>query len=153
MNSNWNVLVPYIFTATDYVILVFILSALFGMYNGIEISHPIYALLFANLCAAAASTLFNIVSFVFVEIELYVRISNASNGWYLVFHCFAWCGTSILRYIYILHSEWIDLKFPEQRKLSFIAILGVILSYLVCFAPVIAILINLGEKIRTLNLF
>ena len=147
MDFGWANLVPYIFPVTDYLILFLVLSAIYGMYNGIEISHPLYAVLFTNLCAALASTIFNIVTFVFIEIELYVRISNASNGWYLVFHCFSWCGTSILRYIYILHNEWIHLKFPDHRVLSLVAVFGVISSYLICITPAVGFLIYLGKTI------
>ena len=129
----------------EFASLICLLSGIYGMFHGIEVCHPIYAVLFTNLVSALLSTILNLVLFTNLEIETYVRFANASNGWYLVFHCNAWCITSILRYLYILHSDWVDTNFPSQKKLAKLTVAITFLSYVVLISPMIAISINLGK--------
>ena len=137
----WNALIVF----PDCTSLVCLLAGICGMFQGIEVCHPIYAVLFTNLVSALLSTILNLVLFTNLEIETYVRFANASNGWYLVFHCNAWCITSILRYLYILHSDWVDTNFPSQKKLAKLTVAITFLSYVVLISPMIAISINLGK--------
>ena len=129
----------------EFASLICLLSGIYGMFQGIEVCHPIYAVLFTNLVSALLSTILNLVLFTNLEIETYVRFANASNGWYLVFHCNAWCITSILRYLYIFHNDWIDKKFPCQKKLAQLAAFFAFLSYFILISPLVSISITLGK--------
>ena len=145
----WNTLILF----PDCTSLVCLLAGICGMFQGIEVCHPIYAVLFTNLVSALLSTILNLVLFTNLEIETYVRFANASNGWYLVFHCNAWCITSILRYLYILHSDWVDQNFPSQKKLAKLTVVITFLSYVVLISPMIAISINLGKFYMSIFLY
>jgi hypothetical protein len=34
-----------------------------------------------------------------------------------IFHSTCWCVLSIMRYVYIVHKDWLEAKFPENKKL------------------------------------
>jgi hypothetical protein len=55
------------------------------MYHGIEIGHPIYAVLFANIGLAAASAVVNVVSVFAVDSDVFLVVANASNTWCLFY--------------------------------------------------------------------
>ena len=47
----------------ELVSLLCLISAIYGMFQGIEIGHPIYAVLFTNLVVATTSTILNMFLF------------------------------------------------------------------------------------------
>ena len=149
MNSTldefWNPYLTLFIIFPDISNLIFLTFALFGMYNGIEISHPVYAVLFTNISVATISALINILSIQWVDITVFLVIANASNTWYMIFHCVTWSVTSVLRYIYILHGEWIEEKFPDQRTLTTTSILAVLVIFAVLLTPLISTIIPLGK--------
>jgi hypothetical protein len=64
---------------------------------------------------------------------------------FLSFHCISWCMTSILRYLYILHSNWINVNFEDQRKLSALSLLFVFVTFIAVMVPLGAVLVSLGK--------
>ena len=78
MNStdNMNILL----VAPEYINIFFITSCIIVMYKSIEICHPIYAILFTNLSVALLTTFTNIVNYVYLETELFIRLSNGAGG-------------------------------------------------------------------------
>jgi len=66
------------------------LLGLLGMYFGIQISHPVYSILFANLFVSFAGTSLNIALFAFASFKSYARISLISNVFCNIFHCSCW---------------------------------------------------------------
>ena len=152
MNSTFDVdLQPYLtlsIIVPDLANLLFLTSALFGMYNGIEISHPVYAVLFSNLSLATLSAVINISSINWVDISVFLIIANASNTWYMIFHCVTWSVTSILRYFYILHGQWIDKTFPDQKTLTTVSILAVFAIFSLLLTPLISIITHLGKHFK-----
>ena len=67
----------FLFICPEFINLVCFVSGISGMYRSIEIGHPVYAVLFTNISAALLSSVINIANFYFVEIELFIRLSNA----------------------------------------------------------------------------
>ena len=102
-NAILSLTITSILVAPEFVNLIFLIIGIYGMQKGIEISHPLYAILFLNLITSLAVTLINISAFPFTQSEQYVIVSNSMNGSSLVFHCNCWCVTSIMRYLYIVH--------------------------------------------------
>jgi hypothetical protein len=49
---------------------------LFQMYHGIEISHPVYTILFTNLCVAFSSSFVGIMSFFYLTDNSYILGKN-----------------------------------------------------------------------------
>jgi hypothetical protein len=78
--------------------------------------------------------------------DRYFGYSNGCNGIFLSFHCSVWCITSPLRYIYVLHSDWIDAKFADQRKLSVISVAGVFTLFAILVLPPVAIAVSFGKS-------
>ncbi len=55
--------------------LSFLSIGMFAMYLGIQINHPIYALLFINLTFPAVATIMNFLALAFLPFRLWVRLS------------------------------------------------------------------------------
>jgi hypothetical protein len=128
----------------EYANLLLFIVGIFGMFNGVEISHPIFSVLFTNVVIGLISTFSNIFGFIFLKFDHYIGYSNGCNGIFLSFHCSVWCITSILRYIYILHSDWIDEKFADQRKLSVISVASVFILVAILVLPPVAFAVSFG---------
>jgi len=105
----------------EYFNLVFLLLGIYGMYQGIEIQHPLYAMIFLNLIVALFFTLLDLAVFFFLSTDRFVSILNASSTVALFFHCTCWCVTSIIRYLYIVHENWIHIVVPSHQKQCFLA--------------------------------
>ena len=148
----WSPYLIIFITIPDIANLLFLTIGLFVMYNGIEIRHPIYAVLFVNILVAALSALINIVCINLVDKSIFLVIANASNTWYMLFHCTTWSVTSVLRYLYILHDRWIDKTFPDQRRLTSVSILAVFLIFFAVLTPFICIILSLGKQLKVINL-
>jgi hypothetical protein len=121
------------------------------IYLEIEISHPVYALLFGNLVVALASSCLNALVFPFVtEIE-YFKLANSNNTIYLVFYFSTWCILSILRYTYIIHENWLHEKFPETRTISILVCLGVVSVFAACSATIVGPFLAFGFSNTAVN--
>ena len=138
----------------EYANLLLFIVGIFGMFNGVEISHPIFSVLFTNVVIGLISTFSNIFGFIFLKFDHYIGYSNGCNGIFLSFHCSVWCVTSILRFIYVLHIGWIDKRFPNQNKLTAISVASVYLLFAILVLPVAGTAISLGKnKFKCIQLF
>jgi len=99
--------------------------------------------------AALISSIVNIASWLNLDLEMFIRISNVSNALSIFFHCQSWCISSVLRFLYIKHSNWIDENYPDQKKLRNHGIIGLVITYLLLVSPVLVYLLYLG----TFNFF
>ena len=57
-----------------------------GMYQGIEIAHPVYSVLFLNLCFNFGVTLINLVLVIVVPLNAWVRTTINTNFCGMLFH-------------------------------------------------------------------
>ena len=146
-SSNFLIGVPLIIP--ECINLCLLIISIVVVYHGIEISHPIYAVMFCNLVVAFFSTIVNLIAFFSCEVELFVRLNNANNALCLLFHCNAWVAKSLLRYIYIVHGSWIDEKFSNQAKLTRVAITLTFLFCAILTLPWMTLLYVLGEYFLT----
>jgi len=99
----------------EYFNLFFLSCGLYGMYQGIDILHPLYAVLFLNLVASLLTTMLDITAFFFVLTVHYILFSNVINSLSLLFHCTSWCVTSVLRFVYIIYGDWFNNLIPSQK--------------------------------------
>ena len=99
----------------EYFNFFFLSCALYGMYQGVEITHPLYAVLFLNLIVPLMATLFHITVFFFIPTATYVFISNPINCVCIFFHCTSWCVASLLRFVYIIYGDWFNNFIPSQK--------------------------------------
>ena len=123
LNSS-SLILQYSLIVPEYVNFPFLLVTIFGMYQGIEIRHPLYAVLFLNLIVAFATTVTHIVGFTVLPIDKFVIVSNLLNSQSLYYHCTSWCVTSVIRYVYIFHEEWIHNLIPSSNMKCFLGLMS-----------------------------
>ena len=67
-----------------------LLISMIGMYYGIEIGHPVYSILFANLFVSFSSSTISILLFTFASLKRFFRLSFVGNVLCNIFHCSCW---------------------------------------------------------------
>jgi hypothetical protein len=105
----------------DFIVL---LIAIYGMYEGIEIRHPVYALLFTNLIFSFVATSINLLAFLVFPFNIWTRIFLYGNLFSTHFHVTSWSIISILRYLYIEHKDWIERRWPNPINLTSTALVA-----------------------------
>jgi len=136
-NNTLTMILQTAMIVPEYFNLVFLLAGIYGMYQGIEIKHPLYAVIFLNLIVALFFTLLDLAVFFFLSTDRFVSILNASSTVALFFHCTCWCVTSIIRYLYIVHENWIHSVVPGHQKQCCLAFgFSFILFFALTFPPV-----------------
>ncbi len=68
---------------TGFVLLGF---GLLGMFNGIEIGHPVYAVLFSNICFNFSTTFFNLILLIVMPFKVWVRATIFTNYLGMLYH-------------------------------------------------------------------
>ncbi len=145
INNEQSLSYPWILVAPEFFNVIFLTVGVYTMYQGIEISHPLYAVLFLNLIVALAATITNMFIFMGLNSDQYVRISNAINGISLGFHCHCWCISSIIRYVYIIYDSWMESR-VSNTKLECAAAIGVtFLSTFTLLIPIFTYAFYLGN--------
>ena len=114
------------------------------MYLGIEIGHPVYATLFCNLVSVLAVCIVEILVLPFlknIRIETFVKSGSAL---YAMFQSVSWLVISVLRYLYIVHNNWLHKNFQSNRTLTALSIGLVYFLYGICLGNLIPVLIYHG---------
>ena len=122
----------------DVLDFILLLIAIYVLYQGIEISHPVYVLLFTNLTFSFVATVINLLALLAFPFNIWTRFSLYSNLFSAHFHVSSWSIISILRYFYIEHKDWIERKWPDPKVLRYIVLAAQFSSF------VAVTLINLG---------
>jgi hypothetical protein len=129
----------------EYLNLFLLSCGIYGMYQGIEISHPLYAVLFQNLIVALISTTLDIIVFWFISNYKYILFANIVNVFSLFFHCTSWCVTSGLRFVYIIYGDWFNNLIPNQKlQSSSVEIMTCSLTVIESL-PTFGVLVSLGN--------
>jgi hypothetical protein len=110
-----------------------LLTEVYYIYKGIEISHPVYGLIFCDLILTLITSLINVVTFPFLNTYQYMILANGNCTICLVIQCCCWCILSVLRYMYITNRTWLENKFPDSKQLIVFSLLGL------CFLVVISL--------------
>jgi hypothetical protein len=129
--------------------LIFLSCGLYGMYQGIEISHPLYAVLFLNLIAPLLTTMLDIIAFFFASTASYIILSNIMNTLSLLFHCTSWCVTSVLRFIYIIYGDWFNNLIWSQKLQCTAAVVMTLTLTAILSIPSFVVLIFYGKSLST----
>ncbi len=108
-------LLQTLYVVPEYFNLFILSCSLYGMYRGVEISHPLYAVLFLNLIIPLMTTILHVTVFFFISTARYVFISNPINCLSVFFHCTSWCVTSVLRFVYIIYGDCLNNFIPSQK--------------------------------------
>jgi hypothetical protein len=129
--------------------LVILLCAIYGMQQGIETQHPLYAVLFLNLLVPAAFTIVDIVGFPFFPLEKYFKLINANSSLSLFFHCTSWCVTSVIRFVYIEYEERIHKFMPSVKSQCVVAVAFAVVAFPFFAFPSFCYALYLGKGISS----
>jgi hypothetical protein len=114
------------------------------MYVGIEIAHPVYAVLFSNLTVTLLSSLIDVFVFPFITILKYAVLVIGNNVTCFLFHCCSWCVLSFLRFLYIVNPDWLHNKFPNAKTLCILAIFSQFSIFLFSYGIVLGTAMYFG---------
>ncbi len=124
--------------------MILLLIGSVQMYNGIEISHPIYSTLFCNMVITLLSSMIDVFVFPLVKNLKYSTLVNGNSVICLLFHFCSWLVLSVLRYLYIIHPDWLHTKFTDARVVSGLATLGVIFIFTCSCSTMLGTLMYFG---------
>ena len=142
--QNGNIEIVFLPVLLELFNLVIMTAGTCLMYLGIEISHPVYGVLFSNLILTIISSLINVLVFPFVKTINYNTLVNGNNSVCLFFQCSCWCVLSALRYLYIIHKTWIHKTFPKTFPLFLLSLFGVVILFSFGSFTMISVAIQLG---------
>jgi hypothetical protein len=114
--------------------LFLFVAGVYGMFQGTDIDHPVYALLFSNLIFPLVATILNFVILIFATFDQWMRGSMITNYLSTHFHLVSWSIISVLRFLYLEHQSWLDSKFPDVKKLQIVSLLAQFGVYLLLLA-------------------
>ena len=129
----------------DYVNLVLLLCGTTGMYQGIEIQHPLYAVLFMNLIVSWISSLLNTITFPFLMTLVHAKITNIGCLFVIFFHGICWLLTAIIRNLYIVHETWLYGKFPNIKVQFCLSVASAVLFTVTLCVPCFGYLLYAGK--------
>ena len=135
--EKWQSLVQIGFCCQELLFLVITVMAVYGLYQGTETQHPLYAVLFFNLAVLLLFTLADLAMAPFLPLEALLRWVNLNNGLSLFFHVTSWCLTSLIRYVYIEHEEWIHDVIPEVKRQCVLSVVVACVAFPVFSAPTV----------------
>jgi hypothetical protein len=55
---------------------------------------------------------------------------NANNWYCIIYHYTSWCVLSVLRYLYIMHNNWLHNKIPEPRTIGNLGVAATFLTFM-----------------------
>lgn len=91
--------------APEIIEFPFLVFALRAMYQGIEIDHPVFALLFYNMSFALICSFANILTLTMFPMETWLRFAFIVNGFFLQFHVICWSIISTLRSVFRFYKS------------------------------------------------
>jgi hypothetical protein len=150
-NSNFSVNISqleneflFVQMSPGFINTMLLSAGLYQMYSGIEIAHPVYAVLFCNLLITLLSSMIDVFIFLFITLLSYSVLVNGSCITCFLFHCCSWCILSCLRYLYIVHSKWLHDKLPNSRTVCVIAIFSIFCIFFLTSGAVLGIVTSFG---------
>jgi hypothetical protein len=131
----------------EYFNLVFLICGIYGMYQGIEIAHPIYSVLFLNLIVPLFTTILDLIAFFFISTYKYILFASTMCALSLYFHCTSWCVTSTLRFVYIIYGDWFNNLIPIQKLQSASAVVMTCVLTALLAVPTFSVMISYGNSL------
>jgi hypothetical protein len=129
----------HIYTISDVINTILLLVGILQMYNGIEIEHPVFRVLFWNLIVAFFLSAVSVIIYFFEKIIKYSTFVYSCNTFYIMFHCCCWLIVSLLWFVYIFHKDWLFEQFPDPNTLNRLVVASVFLIFLICWSILIAV--------------
>jgi len=104
-------------------------TAIVIMYQGVEIEHPVYSVLFNNLVFPFFVNIVIICSAFPSNMKIFLNVSVFGNMISLLHHHSSWMVLSGLRYAYIVKPDWLHSTWPDVKHLRCISLATVYISF------------------------
>jgi hypothetical protein len=111
--------------------------SIYGMNRGVEIGHPVYSLLFANLIFPLATTFIILFASFAININHWKAISSVVNMITMLYHHSSWAILSVLRFWLITKPDWVHSKWPDPTNLRNLALGSVALAFTLVVAAIL----------------
>lgn len=146
-SQNMNITFAFgeVLVIPEFIDLSFLILGMISMYCWIEISHPLYAVLFFNMTVPIIFSITNIICYSCMPQVGYVILANTNNTISIFFHCTCWCVTSLIRYLYIVEPGRLDRLIPNVRIQCFAALMLTITSASIITLPMIGYGLYIGK--------
>jgi len=115
------------------------------MYQGVEIDHPIYKVLFNNLIFLLFFTVLIICSAFPTNMKIFINVSGFGNLISLLHHHSSWMVLSGLRYAYIVKPDWLHSTWPDVKQLRIVSVSLVYITLIIPLSLELYILKLLAE--------
>jgi hypothetical protein len=126
---------------TELVSLPVLAGAILIMFQGVEINHPVYSVLFDNLIFSFFITAITIISAFASNIKIFLNVSAFGNMISLLHHHSSWMVLSGLRYAYIVKPDWLHSTWPDVKRLRNMSVAIVYIFLIVFVALAFSILL------------
>ena len=77
------------------------------------------------MIGALLTSLIDLLVLPFIRDVPYELLAAASGTASLTFHCCQWLAVTVLRYLYIVHPDLMDRKFPNPKTLTAVTVCSV----------------------------
>ena len=101
------------------------------MFQGVEIDHPIYKVLFNNLIFLLFFNVIIICSAFPSNMKIFINVSGFGNLIGLLHHHTSWMVLSGLRYAYIVKPDWLHSTWPDVKRLRMVSVTIVYISLII----------------------
>ena len=85
-DDDWNGSMNGSVILSELIGLVLLSFGMVGMFNGIEIGHPVYSVLFSNICFNFSTTFFNFVLVIVTPFKDWIRATIFTNFLGMLYH-------------------------------------------------------------------
>ena len=114
-SDNFDTSFRFLTVSIEIIEWPIILFGVLGMFFSLEISHPVFSVLFCNLSASFICSSLNIITLLATSFRFYTKTAIMFNFVCYVFHCCCWCVISILRFMLLVKKDWTNRRFPDLR--------------------------------------
>ena len=126
---------------TELISVPILAGAILIMFQGVEINHPVYSVLFNNLLFPFFITIITIISSFASNIKIFLNVSAFGNMISLLHHHSSWMVLSGLRYAYIVKPDWLHSTWPDVKHLRYVSVAIVYISLTLFVALALCILL------------
>jgi hypothetical protein len=135
----------------EYFNLIILLLGMYGMYQGVEIQHPLYSVLLVNLIVSWFPSILNCIAFALLLTLLYLKFTVSGSAIVFYFHCICWLLTNIIRHVYIVHDVWLHKIVPNVKVQCGIAVSSAFTMTLLLASPTFAYVFYKGSIFELIN--
>lgn len=137
----------------EHLNAIFLTLGLFAKCFGVQIRDPITVTLSYNLLVGLVLSFPEIVSFYIFSEKSSLQTTYWCCGSTLLYHFISWCSTSITRYCFIVHGDWILDRVPNNKIQCLLCFLFSHGMFLTLALLILGAFIRIGETLLQTYIF